>query len=360
MADRKQNKYTNPAMATFTGIRDLFRRKNSILTLKDEERLDGKRVLVTGASSGLGFAIAVRLAERGAHVIMACRSGIPEKGEEVRRRLRDQGIKGPGGQETRGEEEKGRGGEKEKGRREEIKVDMVKVDFTDFDSVRRMVKEVKERFGTIDMYVCNAAVVVKQARKTKYGLDEMFQVNYLSKFYTANLLISEGIIKSENGGTPRIIFVASESHRNAAFFEWDKFGKFVPYGPGKTVGYYGYNKLLLVTYVNELSRRINPDGKVNYSVFALCPGPVNSNIAREAPALFMPLLKLVFGIFFRHPMKASDPVIYLACAKEQEGRNLDYLFLMNRKEMDDKAIDPENGKMLWEKSEELVGSLLNT
>jgi len=342
MGEQKQNKYTNPAMATITGIMDLFKKRKGTLVLKEDERLDGKRVVVTGASSGLGFAVATRLAERGAHVIMACRSGIPEKGEEILRRV---------------EREKGRKGEEEMRSGRVVKVDMVKVDFTDFDSVKRMVMELKERFGTVDMYICNAAVVVKKARKTRYGLDEMFQVNYLSKFYALKLLLQHGIIRTNDGSIPRIIFVASESHRNPEKFDWEKFGRFEDYGPGKTVGYYGYNKLLLVTWLNELSRRINPDGKVNYSVFSLCPGPVNSNIAREAPALFQPLLKLVFGIFFRHPMKASDPVIYFATAKEEEGRTLDYLFLMNRKEMDPKATDPANGNKLWELSEKLLSSL---
>jgi NAD(P)-dependent dehydrogenase (short-subunit alcohol dehydrogenase family) len=324
MPDNKQNKYTNPFMATFTGIRDLLRKKPQSLTLKEDERLEGKKVLVTGASSGLGLATSVRLAKRGAHVIMVCRSGIPEKGEEVK-------IRSGSGN-----------------------VDMVQVDFADIDSVKQMVLEVKERFGRVDIYVCNAAVVTKGARKTKYELDEMFQVNYLSKFITANLLIDEGIIASNGTGIPRIIFVASESHRNPVDFDWENFGKFQSYGVNKTVGFYGYYKLLLVTFANELSRRLNPGNEVNYSVLSLCPGPVNSNIAREAPALFQPLLKLVFSIFFRSPEKASDPVIFQACSREQEGKRIDYLFLMNRKEMDPKATDPGNGKRLWELTRKLA------
>jgi NAD(P)-dependent dehydrogenase (short-subunit alcohol dehydrogenase family) len=322
----KQDKYTNPVVATYTGIRDLLRKKPQSLRLLEDERLEGKKVMVTGASSGLGFATSVRLAKRGAHVIMACRSGIPEKGEEVKKRSGSE------------------------------KVDMVPVDFTDLDSVRNMVMQVKERFGNIDIYICNAAVVTKGARKTKYGLDEMFQVNYLAKFITLNMMLEQGIIAS-NGSIPRIIFVASESHRNAADFDWEKFGEFQSYGVGKTVGYYGYYKLLLVTFANELSRRLNVNGKVNYSVLALCPGPVNSNIAREAPALFRPLLKLVFGIFFRSPEKASDPVLYHACSRQQEGKTLDYIFLMDPKEMDPKSTDPDNGRKLWSLTEKLLSHL---
>jgi NAD(P)-dependent dehydrogenase (short-subunit alcohol dehydrogenase family) len=328
MSDNKQDKYTNPFVATYTGIRDLLRKKPQSLVLDENDRLDGKKVLITGASSGLGYAATIRLANRGAHVIMACRSGIPWKGEEVKKRS------------TSG------------------KVDMVHVDFTDFDSVKKMVQEVKERFGKVDIYICNAAVVTKGARKTRYGLDEMFQVNYLAKFMTVNLLLKENILDNSGSTVPRIIFVASESHRNAVDFDWDNFGEFRSYGVNKTVGYYGYYKLLLVTLANELSRRLNNAEEVKYSVLSLCPGPVNSNIAREAPALFQPLLKLVFSIFFRSPMKAADPVLYQACSKEQEGKAMDYLFLMNRKEMDPKATNPENGKKLWEHSEKLAASFL--
>ena len=123
---------------------------------------------------------------------------------------------------------------------------------------------------------------------------------------------------------------------------------------GKTVELYGYYKLLLTTFANELSRRLNPSGKTRYSVFALCPGPINSNIAREAPVIFKPLLKLVFRIFFRSPEKAVQPVLYFACSPEVEGKSIDYLFLMSRKEMDPKATDEQNGRKLWQYSEALL------
>ena len=79
---------------------------------------------------------------------------------------------------------------------------------------------------------------------------------------------------------------------------------------------YGYYKLLLTTLVNELARRLNDGSETKKSVLSLCPGPVNSNIAREAPVVFKPLLKLVFSIFFKSPRKAAEPVVYLAASKD--------------------------------------------
>lgn len=321
---KKEQKYTNPFSATFKGISDLFKKREQAGTLSPGDRLDGKKVLITGSSSGLGLAAAKDLAKLGAEVIMAVRSGIPEKGEEVK---------------------KASGSDK---------VHMLHVDLSDFDSIKNLVKEVKNQFGKIDILICNAAVVSKEARKTKYGIEEMFSVNYLAKFVFVNRMLKEDLFITNGKGLPRIIFVSSESHRNPNEFEWDDFGSFKEYGMGKSVERYGYYKLLMTTYSQELSRRLNKDEKTNYSVFALCPGPVNSNIAREAPKVFQPLMKLVFKAFFRSPEKAAEPLVYFAASSDVEGKATDYLFLMSRKPIDEKATNQENGKRLWNATEDFL------
>lgn len=324
----KTDRYSNPSAAIFTGITDLFKRSGNILNLNDLPPMDGKRVLITGASSGLGFATAVELAKRGAEVIMAVRSGIPHKGEEVKRKSGSQ------------------------------QVHMIPLDLSNLDSLATFPEELKEKFGPIDIIICNAAMVAKKGRAVKEGLDEMFVVNYFAKFLFAKQLSSGDLLNHAGAELPRIIFVASESHRNPSSIDWEQFGTFEPYGIKQSVAMYGYYKLLLLTMASELSRRLNPAEKVNCSVFALCPGPVNSNIAREAPRMFQPLLKLVFGLFFRSPKKACGPVIYLSASREIEGTSGTYLFLMQEKEMDDKATDSQNGKRLWELSEKLEKQII--
>jgi NAD(P)-dependent dehydrogenase (short-subunit alcohol dehydrogenase family) len=324
--NRQRERYSSAFTATLSGITDLFRKQNNVVRLADEDRVADKHILITGASSGLGFEAAVQLARRGAHVWMACRSGIPGKGELVKK------LSGSS------------------------HVEMLPVDLSDLESIIGLVDSLRELSVKLDIVICNAAVVPAKSRRTRQDLEEMFMVNYLAKYLLVRLLLEHDVLNLNSHPVPRIIFVSSESHRNPKAFDWDGFGLYKEYSMSKTVELYGYYKLLMTTFANELSRRLNPSGKTRCSVFVLCPGPVNSNIAREAPALFKPMLRLVFWIFFRSPEKAVQPVLYFVCSSEVEGKSLDYLFLMSRKEMDPKARDGQNGEKLWQLSEAILRS----
>jgi len=323
MTERKGG-YSNAFTATLTGIADLFRKQKNVVVLNDEDRLEGKNVLINGASSGLGFEASVQMAKLGANVWMVCRSGIPEKGELVRKRSGNPNVH------------------------------MLHADLSDITSIRELVDQLKATSVKIDILIENAAVVPAKSRRTKQGIEEMFMVNYLSKYLFMRWLLDENLFNTGKGNVPRIIYVSSESHRNPKGYDWDGFGVYKEYSMGKTVELYGYYKLLMTTFANALSKRLNPAGQLKFSVFALCPGPINSNIAREAPVVFKPLLKLVFGIFFRSPAVAVKPVIYFASSQEVNEKPMDYLFLMSRKNMDPKSTEEENGDKLWKLSEELL------
>jgi NAD(P)-dependent dehydrogenase (short-subunit alcohol dehydrogenase family) len=314
--------YNSPLQATIKGIRDLYSKKKDIVHLPDHMNLQGKTVLITGASSGLGYAAAKRIAGAGATVIMAVRSGIPRKGEELKSTTGNPHIK------------------------------MYFVDLLDFESIQHLIQNLKKDGVSVDILISNAAMVPLKSRRNRYGLEEMFMVNYLAPFYLINRMIGEGVIRA----AAKIIIVSSESNRNPDGFCWDEFGVYRDYGINETVARYGYFKLLLTTFGCELSRRLNV-AHCTMPVRMLCPGPVNSNIAREAPSWMQPILKLAFSLFFKSPEKASDPILYFATQNHDHAKSLEYLFLMQAKEIDGKALTPENGEKLWTLSEDLCATL---
>jgi NAD(P)-dependent dehydrogenase (short-subunit alcohol dehydrogenase family) len=331
MANRTHD---NPFVAVLSGLLDQRSKEPKVAPVPLHVRLDGRTCLVTGANSGLGKAIAIRLAKRGAHVIMACRSGIPEAGEDVR---------------------------SESGSNE---VEMMKVDLNDFDSMMAFCDELRDRNVVLDAAVFNAGVVPVTSRKNKHGLDLMFAVNFLAKFVLLHRLLHDGVIpnavysnNSRAEDPPRVIFVSSETHRSSIPIDFDRFGEPIEYGVSDGVKYYGLSKLHLTTYFQELSRRLNPGSNgenPDVCVHALCPGAVNSNMAREAPSWLKPVLKPVMALFFQSPEKASIPVDYLVASDEMGGRTGEYMHMMRTKESSEASMDPQKGVLLWTKTEELL------
>jgi len=331
-------RFDTPLQATLTGIKDLFGRQALESQLTDDLRIDGRTCLVTGASSGLGFAIAVQLAQRGGRVIMVSRSGIPDKGDEVRR------LSGSS------------------------EVEQIRCDLSDLDDVQRLADTLKERGERIDVVVENAGVASPRAKRTPQGLEAMFVTNYLGKFLLLNRLLRDGTIRNATFGhprpddapRPRILFISSDSHQGASAIDWSEFGEYRPFDVNKAINNYSYFKLVLNTFAVELSRRLaggaaeERDGEggdgPDVAVHAMCPGPVDTNIIREAPLLLKQVMKMVFKVFFRAPEVAAKPSVLMCVAPRFGETTGDYLHMFNEKKMDPKAYDAAEGDRLWERS----------
>ena len=318
--------YKKISSAVSSAIVDRFSNKGRLKAVTDGIRIDGKVCLVTGANSGLGKAVAVELAKRGGHILMACRGGHPQAGEDVRK------ASGSG------------------------KVEMLKVDLADLDAIHALCDALEERRDSVDITVLNAGLMPLNARPSKQGYELMFAVHFLANRMLLDRLLGNGVIQpsSEPGETPRIVFVASETHRSAGPIDFEQFGAFTDYGLKDGLKYYGLSKLHSCTFARELSRRLNIGADVRAAVHALCPGPINSNIAREAPASLRPVLAPLMRLLFASPAKAAQPVIHLCCSDAMGRRTGAYLHMMREKEPSALARDGEAGARLWEASAALL------
>ncbi len=295
--------------ATWAGIRDVLLRRRELPQLSGSRRLEKQTFLVTGGTSGLGRAVAEGLAAEGARVVVTGREprGLPPL-------------------ET------------------EAPIVFAPVDLAHLPSIHALLDRLSGiRF---DGVVQNAGMVAQRARSTADGFDEMEQVNYLASAALVAELWRRELFSSERG-LPRYVVVGSESHRSA---RWDgELGGARSYGAGGSVAEYGRSKLLLSSFAMTLSRKMA--GRLQ--VYALCPGAVDSNIAREAPRWSQPLLRLVFALAFQSPQKAAEPVLYLcACDDEPTGT---YVHLLRRKTPSAEAMDEGIGEALWRRTFELLG-----
>lgn len=323
--NRSRN-YSGIINAVSAAVIDRLSQKQTITPVPGSVRINGKVCLVTGSNTGLGKAVAIDLARRGGHVLMACRSGHPEAGDDVRR------ISGSD------------------------RVEMLKVDLADLDSVHRLCDRLKRRGQRLDITVLNAGLMPRSARRSPQGYELMFSVHFLANRVLIDRFLADGLIRPSvrPEQRPRIVVVASQAHRSAEAIDFEEFGAFIDYGPKDGLKYYAASKLRLCTYAHELSRRLNPDGEIRVAVNFLCPGPVNSSIAREAPAFIKPVLFPVMKLLFASPEKAARPVIYLCCAEEMGWRSGVYLHLMREKPASPLARDEAAGARLWQVSKSLL------
>ena len=96
---------------------------------------------------------------------------------------------------------------------------------------------------------------------------------------------------------------------------------------------------------------------MQYGVNVICPGPVNTNIIKEAPWFLRKVLGGIFSIIFKKPADAAKAVVYMAVSPDYEGKTAEYLHMFNRKKMDEKIYIPAEGKKLWEASQKVWESI---
>ena len=129
-------------------------------TLKDIPDQTGRVALVTGANSGLGLETSRALLQKGATVLMACRS--KRKSEAARRELLDLGTTG---------------------------IDLLDLDLSDLNSVERCAGVILERYKGLDLLINNAGLMAPPRRLSSQGFEMQFAVNHLGHMVLTQRLL---------------------------------------------------------------------------------------------------------------------------------------------------------------------------
>ncbi len=281
----------------------------------DQDIMENKLCIITGANSGIGFETTKALAQKGAYVVMVCRN------EEKAEAAKEQIIK-----------ETGHSG-----------LEIVLCDFAIQAEIVEASKRIKQKFDKIDVLINNHGFLASERNETVDGLEETFAVNHIGYFLFTNLLLDH-IKAAENA---RIINVASEAHR-AGEFDPDNLQLQEGFKPFKA---YGNSKLFNILFTKELAHRlVDTDVTVN----CLHPGVVASNFGQSGSWL-MSFLYTIGKPFMRSNKKGAETQIYLATSDEVE--NTSGAYFKDKKKTNPSRIarDADAAKKLWEISEDLCG-----
>ena len=192
----------------------------------------GRTIVVTGATSGIGYHTARELARAGAEVVLAVRD--TARGEEARAQTGAAAV--------------------------------VRLDLADLASVRAAASELRERWPRLDVLVNNAGVMAPPRRETRDGLELQMATNHFSPFALTGLLLD-----TLRDGS--VVTVASGAHRGARI-DFDDLQS--------ERGYHGFRvysrtKLANLLFTFELGRRAAAAGLELRSV-AAHPGLARTNL----------------------------------------------------------------------------------
>lgn len=280
----------------------------------------GKTVIVTGANSGIGKALAGELLKLRARVIMACRD--LRSAEEAAQDIKKQA--GP----------------------ENGEVVIKHLDLASLRSVRNFCEEVTQEESQVDVLINNAGVYQCPYTKTDEGFEMQLGVNHLGHFLLTHLLLD--LLKAS--APSRIVVVSSKLYKYG-HINFDDLNSENNYNKAFC---YSQSKLANLLFMLELARRLEGTG---VTVNALTPGIVRTRLGRhiQIPLLAKPLFYLASLVFFKSPLEGAQTPLYLACSPEVEGVSGKCFANCKEEELLPKATDEEAAKKLWDISRRMVG-----
>ena len=239
----------------------------------------GKIIIVTGANSGIGYETALALAARGATVIIASRS--PRKGRQAVDAIHHDFRN--------------------------ARVEFMRLDLADLESVRRFAAEFHHRFARLDRLINNAGVMTPPFSRTADGFENQFGTNHLGHFALTGRLLD--IIRR----TPkaRIVTVSSVMHYFGRI-DFANLNGEVSYHKRKA---YAQSKLANLLFTYELQRRLAMFG-ANAIAVAAHPGWTATGLQRHSG--FLHHLNPFMG---QRPAMGALPTLYAAISPEVKGGN---------------------------------------
>jgi NAD(P)-dependent dehydrogenase (short-subunit alcohol dehydrogenase family) len=290
-------------------------------TAADIPPQDGRTIVVTGATSGIGLHTAAELARAGGEVVLAVRD--PERGERVRAEVGASAV--------------------------------VRLDLTDQASVRDAAEELRARWPRIDVLVNNAGVMALPRRTTVDGFELQMATNHFGPFALTGLLI-------DTLHDARVVTISSGAHRGGriAFDDLQSERRYQRWQV------YSQTKLANLLFMFELGRRAAAAGLGLESV-AAHPGLAKTNLQAVGPEMDGSRLRKLIVVGGTRVIGQSDrqgalPSLYAASMPDLpsgtyvgpdgifEGRGHPKLVSASKAAHDETAA-----RRLWEASEELTG-----
>ncbi len=269
----------------------------------DDTAADRRIALVTGATSGIGRALAGALAAAGMTVGIVARD--PIRGEQTRA-----AIAAATGND---------------------RVAVFAGDLSDLASVRRLAGAVAQVHPTLDVVVHCAAVYTAHRTVTADGFETMFATNVLGPFLLTNLLLE----RLRAAGSARVIVLSAPSTVRLDFDDLQAERRF------RSLTAFGATKAADLLFTFELARRTEGSG---LTANAVHPGLVRTDLMRQAPAPLRWATRLVSA----SPERAAAAIAPLALAPGYASRTGRFFRAGREIEPPPYTRDPEIGRRLWE------------
>ncbi len=276
--------------------------------------MSGRKVLITGATSGIGEITAYELAALGAEIVAVSRN------EAKTRAVADQIVS--------------RGG----------KAHAYTADLSSMAEIRRLSGEIHNRFDALDVLVNNAGAIFMKRMETVDGLEMTFALNHINYFLLTNLLMD--LLK--RGASPRIVNVSSAAHFGGRvdFSDLQMKKNFTGWRA------YSASKLMNILFTYELDRKLKAEN-VGITVNTLHPGFVATNFGKSNGGLFHSL----FGLSQFAAIKPEDGArtsIYLASSPEVENISGRYFANCTETRSSPESYNEKTAAQLWRVSEQLT------